>query len=58
MKRTMVLRAMKRTRWISDDRAINYYVIQQLWEGNDEGEVYQEWRDLPVVDEDERQDEW
>ena len=58
MKPTMQLRAMKRTLWISDDQAINYYVIQQLWEGRDGEDVWTEWRDLPVVNEYENPDSW
>jgi hypothetical protein len=55
---TTKLRAQRRISWVSDDLARHTFVIQQLWEEEIAGEVYSEWRDLPVVDEDEKPDGW
>lgn len=57
MKPTMKLRVMRTSYYASDACLEHRLVPQQYWASDDDFEAG-EWRDLPLVDENEKQIEW
>lgn len=57
MKPTMKLRVMRVAQYASDSRIEHLYVPQQFWEAENMDE-FNEWLDLPLVDEAERKLSW